>query len=353
MMRALALGLMLFAVEAHADPDQVPPQVALAIVGDAANADAVGKRITSWFRGQSTTVWTTELEALDPASVLAPVDHPGVQVWIVLTDPHSAKVFFAVQEKSAQTPRYLVTDIPFDSGLDELAIERLAQVVYPSALALWAGNVESSRADVEAELRHQPGDGPAPISPPLFLQPPPPDPRVLGFRIGSEYAATFDGDAGVAQKLGATASALWRRDDTTFGTRFHLGVLLPHDTTVSGVELDLEGASTGLGATYERKVSKHASIPAEVGFGLDVVRYRTGMLANPIFLPTAGGYDVQPLAFARTGVHLELGGLSVGIEAILDVQLRHTHYDVSEGGAQMPVVVPWLVQPGVAANVIW
>ena len=350
--RAFAIGILMLATTVHAG-DAPPPQVQLAIVGDAANADVIGKRIASWFRGQATTVWTTQLETLDPALVLTPTDHPGVQVWIVLSDPNIAHVFFAVQEVPGQTPRYLVTDIAFDSGLDELAIEHLGQVVYPSALALWAGNVESSRADVEAELRHQPGDGPAPISPPLFLQPPPPEPSTLALHLGTEYAAMLDGDAGLAQKLGATASALWRRDETTFGGRVHLGALLPHDTTVSGVQLDLEGASVAIGAAVERTMSRRASIPAELGVGLDLVHYRTGMLENPAFQPTAGGYDLQPLVYARSGVRLALGTVSITIELILDVQLRRTHYDVVDAGQQMPVVVPWLVQPGLAASLLW
>ena len=348
----IAIGLAILSAEARAG-DPVLPQIELAIVGDAANADVIGARIASWFHGQTTLVWTTRLASLDPASVLAPVDHPGVQVWIVLGDPQTAHVFYAVQQHPGETPRYLVTDVSFDSGLDELAIERLAQVVYPSAVALWAGNVEMSRADVEAELRHRPGDKPAPTSPPLFLQPPPREPSTLRFRIGSEYAAMFDGDAGIAQHLDATASALWQRDDSTFGGRVRVGALLPHDTTVSGVELDLEGASFALGAAAAHRIARRTWIPAELGVGLDVVHYHTGALENPAYQPTAGGFDAEPLAYARTGIDFALGTLSINIELILDVQLRRTHYDISDAGNEMPLVVPWLVQPGLAAGVLW
>jgi hypothetical protein len=274
-------------------------------------------------------------------------------VWIVLADT-SAHVFYSVQERPGEAPRFLVNDVPLDGGLDELGIEQLAQVVYPSALALWAGSVESSRSDVEHELQHRPGDTNA-ASPPLFLQPPPTEHAAHARRtsaIGAEYGATLVG-AGLAQTLGAHASLIHENATTAIGARLHVTALLPRQETASGVELDLVGASAALGATAAYRIAERTWLPAELGASLELVHYRAGMLADPMLVATGGGLDAQPIVYARCGVRVEVGAAILGLEAILDVHLARTHYDIATGGNQYAVMVPWLVQPGLAAQVAW
>jgi hypothetical protein len=339
--RALVVMCAL-AVPALAEP--VPPHVDLAIVGGEASADVVAERVTSWFRGSPTALWVTHQEALDPSAVLEPSGHLGVQVWIVLTDLPRAQVFFAVQAQERKAPRYLVTDLTLDDGLDELGIEQLAQVVYPSALALWAGNLESPRSEVEREL-HQPIVRERAVTPR-------PDASRRSAAIGAEYAALYGG-GGLAQTLGGNASLLVRSPTSAVGARVHLAAMLPRAEAASGVMLDLSGTVAAVGATAEWKVSKRVWIPAEIGLGAQIVHYRAAMLSDPTLVATGGGVDTQPIVYARYAVRIDLGGVGVDIAALFDIHLTRTHYDISVDGNRFAALVPWLVQPGLAAGVTW
>src|SRR3954467_15144913 len=111
---------------AHSTPAPVLASVDLAIVGNSPHADLVEDRVASWFRGQGIVARTMRLGALEPSTVLAPTDRAGVRVWITLGEPKAAQVFFVVQERAGEAPRYLVNDVTLDDGLDELGVEQLA-----------------------------------------------------------------------------------------------------------------------------------------------------------------------------------------------------------------------------------
>jgi hypothetical protein len=333
----------------------VPPEVDVAIVGEAANADVVGSRVASWFHGQSTVARTTRLATLESSSVLAPIERPGVHVWIVVAEPTSVRVFFALQDLPGQATRYLVSSVPLESGLDELGIEQLAQVVYLSTMALWAGNVESSRQDVQQGLEHVPSvrRASAPLAAPL----PPVKAQVPSGRmkaaIGFEYAVVAEGDEGVAQSLGGTVAVLYAGRAHELGGRIHAGLILPQESTKSGIELELRGATFGLGVAGVRHAWRRLSIPGEVGLAVDVVHYQPGSINNPALAPSAGGLDVRPLAYARCGARLDLGPVALELDALLRIQLLHVHYDVLEEGNRTAVIIPWPVQPGFAAEASW
>jgi hypothetical protein len=265
-----------------------PPTVELAIVGGRERADLVEERVSSWFRAEHGALTAARLQALDPAAVLAARGPAGVRIWVVLADPTLAQVFFAVRERDGAAPRFLVTDVALPSGLDELGIEQLALVVYPSALALWAGNVESARAHVEQELRHRPGDALA-ASFPVFLLPGPQRDETRApsrLAIGAEYGVVNTG-AGVAHRIGALASIGGRDPSVRVGARLHVAALVPRDVVAAGVELELVGATAALGVTVIAP-RRAFDLVAELGAGLELVRYRTGALADPSLMPTDG-----------------------------------------------------------------
>jgi hypothetical protein len=267
-------------------------------------------------------------------------------------------VFFAVEERVGEAPRYLVSDVPFDSGLDEVGTERLAQVVYLSAMALWAGEVESSRRDFEARLLDQHGAVVEPLPAPASVHAAPAAATREASRrtraiVGYEYAVTFEGPAGVAQTLFGTVSVVREERALEIGGRIRVGALLPRQPESSGVELDLRGLTFGVGVVAGGKAASRAWIPAELGARVDALRYGTGALADPALRPTAGGLDVEPVLYGRLGIGVELPPVRVGIDALLDAHLLHTHYDISMGGHRAAFLVPWMVQPGVAAVVSW
>jgi hypothetical protein len=346
-----------------AAPTAALPSVELAIVGASSDADLVEDRVASWFHGQGIVARAARLPSLEPSTILAPTDRVGVRVWIVLGEPKSAQVFFVVQERAGQGPRYLVNNVALDNGLDELGVEQLAQVVYFSSVALWAGNVESSRSDVEQELAHRSAAGaPAPrgavVAPPAPPLSPSREARArepgnrTSVRVGAEYAAILTGAEGVAQTVGATVSVVGQRFTLEQGARLRAAIVLPRHATKSGVELDLRGMSFGLGFISARKVADRTWIPAELGLGIDLLRYRTGTV-DTSYQAAPGGLDARPIAYGRWGVRVDLGAVRIGVDALVNIQLVRTRYEISAGGERAAILVPWVVQPGLSAGASW
>src|SRR5262249_16337482 len=141
---------------------------------------------------------------------------------VFLESGRLARVFFTVEEHDGDTPRYLVTEITFDREgrggagggglLDEVGIERLSQTVYLSAMGFWAGNLESSPEQMEADPHPQPHASPAssssppPLSPQSRAEAPssPAKTSHVGLRIGPEYAVRWRGDQGAVHALGGS-----------------------------------------------------------------------------------------------------------------------------------------------------
>jgi hypothetical protein len=360
---AIAVACVVMPTRAEASTS-APPRVDVAVVGAAANVDEVGSRIASWFRAQQVPVQTQPVVTLEPSLVLAPTAQPGVHAWVAVLDDKLARVFFRVDAEGAQ-PRYLVTEIAFDNGLDEVGVERLAQVVYLSAMGLWEGNLESSRREVEEELRKQAGVQPAPVASPASSPLPPstsgsersPSPRDdanawVGVRTGFEYTVRWRGDPGLGQSVGLSLGAFRHAGAFEVGGVLHAGAILPASTTASGVELDTQGVTFALGAAGSRLV-RRTKLTAEVGLAADAVRYRTGSVSDPSLRPTSGGTDVQPFAFVRAGASFDVGPVGLGVEAILEISMVRTHYDVVSDNRRSELVVPWLAQPGLVAGASW
>jgi hypothetical protein len=333
-----------------------PPRVEIAIVGEVANADALAARIVSWFRPLHVPVQTTKLAHLDRNAVLAPPPNPGVHAWIAVPSDETARVFFTVATKDAEAPHYLVTDLSLAHGLDDLASEQLAQVVYFSSMGLWAGNLESTRKQMEEGLPPRPAAAPAQAPEPEATTPSAKeatDAPSSGVRVRVEYSARWRNAPGLAQTVGAALGAFRRRGAYEIGGLFHAGVLLPQKAMASGVELDTQGVAFALGATGARDLASHTRLEVEVGFSVDAVRYRTGALADASLTPTSGGTDLQPFAVARVGLEYEAGPVGLGLHALVATELFRTHYDVAIDARRSEVLFPWIVQPGIVAGASW
>jgi hypothetical protein len=337
-----ALSFATMPARAAVPPADDPPLVELAVAGDAGGAELVAARVESWFQGQ---VRVARSASAAPRAAPGPADHAGIRVWIALEGPTAARVLFAVQRSPAQPPRYLVSDVPVDEGFDELGVERLGQIVYLSAMALWEGNVGSSPAEVEQWLRWRPNAAPRheePAHPGRWM-----------LRVGAEYVASVAGDEGVGQSVGAHVAALHERGAYRLGARLRAAVLVPREVTSSGVTLGLRGTSFALGAALDGKVGARLWIPAELGLALDVVRYRTDAINDPTYRADAGGTDVRPVAYSRCGISVDVGGVSLGVAALIDIDLVHAHYDLSDNGHRSAVLTPWIVRPGISAGASW
>jgi hypothetical protein len=72
-----------------------------------------------------------------------------------------------------------------------------------------------------------------------------------------------------------------------------------------------------------------------------------------LYRAESGGTDARPVAYARCGARVDVGGLGVGVGAALAVDLVRAHYDIVDNGRRSAVVAPWLVRPGLSAGASW
>ena len=348
----------------------LPPRVTIKLVGDAGEAAALEERVLSWFRQQGTLTESRRQSTLDPQSFFSPQE-PGVQIWIVLQLPASVRLLFAVQDEEQNAPRYLVRDVALDSGLDEIGLEQVAQVVNLSTMALWAGNLGGSRQEVETELGVQSTPTPAPAPSPTtattpLLEHTPTEPFDAGsspkeprpdqrgpLDIGFEYAARWAGPEGVLQGPGATLGVLFLRRSFELGARLHAQLFLPREVEHSGITLRLRGATFGLGVSLAQPISERISVTSELGAGLDLAEYSVVSVSDPSLQASETSFEVRPLGYASLGVRADLGPVRVGGAALLAVQMLRTHYDISEGDQRSELFAPWVVQPGLVAGVTW
>ncbi len=342
-----------------------PPQVEIAVVGETPNADALAARIVSWFHGAAGHAHSSSQKELDSSTVFAPTAVPGVRVWVVIRSAASARLFFAVEEQPGGAPRYLVNDIALDTGLDELGMEQLAQVVYLSAMALWAGNVESSRSEVEASLRQTSVVSTEPTLAAPVAAAPRAEPSLertrIATRLGVEASERFGADLELP-RLGLTFALLTPRGSLLLGAQLHAEVAVPDSVQRSGLELAFSGAGARLGLLAEGKLARKSWLGVELGGGLDMVRYRvsSGSSSGLHLLP--GGTDVRPFLYLDAFARWTLGAFSLRAGPELVVQLEHTHYDILDDSAagtegpstgHNPIYTPWVVQPGLALGAAW
>jgi hypothetical protein len=328
-----------------------PPRVDVAIVGSMPGGDALGSRVESWFAAQPTTVSVRSMPLLAAGEVLGARELTGVKVWVVLRSPSVARLFFAVAETEAGTPRYLVRDVTLDGGLDELGMEQVTQVIYVSALALWSGTLQSSRQDVERGL----APDPAPHRPATARPEAAPARSRAGFSsaIGVGYSARFAGEEGTTHAPSATFGVQHPVGRLTIGGRFEAALLLPHRAQENGLTLDLHGVSFAAGALLLGELFDGTSGSVELGAGFDVVNFEALSIDDPTLRAEADETESRPFVRVRSGVVRALGPVSLGVGAGLSIQLFRTHYDAEDGAKRSELLAPWLLQPELDASVTW
>jgi hypothetical protein len=348
------------AVEAaDAAPRPGLPAAEVVVVGEFPNADAVGPRVTSWFAGQSIAATDSRTAKLHADVVFAPSETVGVRVWVMLAAPTQARLFFAVQDQAGVSSRFLVQDVELTGGVDELGLERLAQVAYLSAVALWEGNAESSREDVERSL----GVPPAPpkTPPPAAAARPssPPKPAAKprwGFHGSYSLEAQYHGPEGLLMGPLAGAGLGWTNDVDTRWT-LDLGIRWfadPNEAEAQGATIDVSGFGYSLTTSYARPLSGRLWLHARLGPELQWMFYRIEAIDNPTLQGNVGRGDaiLRPGLFASVGLGLKVesaGMLTFG--ASLTVPFVRTHFDIRD--AQLPggseeLLAAWPVNPGLS-----
>jgi hypothetical protein len=337
------------------------PAVEIAVVGDFSNADAVGARIASWFEGQAIATRVSRVPELSAKSVFSPTEAVGVRLWVVLGSPTDARLFFAVQERGGAAARYLVQDVELNGGVDELGLERLAQVASLSAVALWDGNAESTRQDVERRL---PGVATPSTAAESHTRPSgeaPPKPRrkdVFHYRGGLAWEASFHGEEGVFWGGSILGGPVWpsASREVSLTARFGWNGI-PHDVERQGVTLELSQFTFGLAFGAARRISESFWLSLQLGPTLEAVTCRTKSLADPTLRGgTAAGGQLRPGLLGGVGLWLDLGPVTYALDVNVGAPLVRVHYDIEDEaapGGREELIVPWAVQPGVSLGVVY
>jgi hypothetical protein len=341
----LALAIALASTSARADAPSV--DVFLACPGDAA------ARIEAAAGGAERSFRWVPVARVDPGDVLRrpAVDAAPSRVWIDCGPGDRVRLAFA----DPTSERFLVRDVPAPRGLDEVALETLAQVIDSSLSALESDAAAAlDRAQVTSVLAP-----PEPAPAAFEARPEAPAPwtkarwragiaafyAVEAFGAGPVFQHGPGLAAGVGRAVGAWNAGAW------MSAQIALPELL--ETSLIGARLDVVALRGG--AEVARAVAGRVALGARVGAGADVVHVSarqgsggaTAELA-PDRTSVAAVAQAAVTIAGRVGSVITLSGA-----AIADVDLASRHYDVAVGGATVRAFTPWPVRPGLVAGLGW
>jgi len=317
------------------------PRVDVSVVESACDASDLQTKVGSWFAGSKTTVSTHSERKLDPDSVLAPSPLQGVRLWIAARNSTTVALYFAVQPEPGVVPRFLVRDIALDHGFDELGMEQLAQVIFLSSLALWSGQLQSPKSQLEERLS---------IAAPAAQAVPS---RSFGWALHSEmgYGIRLQGREGIAQGLLGALRVVRGAGDLECGGRLAVQLFFPRRQYSDPVALDLRGYSLHAAAWLSQRGANGLSLTAEFGPGLDVIRYAVNSVADSSVQPRPAHWEIRPIAWLAAGIEGAVSRVRLGLSGSLAIQLYRTHYDIVDAGQRTKLLTPWLIQPGFAAYI--
>lgn len=372
--RCVGLALVSAAKLAAAQPNpsamqvngtQSPPQVDIVVIQDEDDIDALQSKTLSWFGGSMTRVKTRQEARLDAAVVLSPSPVAGVRVWIVRSSATTVWLYFVVQVERGSIPRYLVRELRLDNGLDELGLEQVAQVVYLSSQALWTGQIQSTRRQFEDRLAlvgpvssgSLGGRGSrSPANPTHSMNDEAKsEPHRSSWLVQSEigYSLRLLGHEGIAQGPLVALRVVHAPNDTQIGGRLVAQLLLPHQQRSGPVQLDLRGYS--LRATFWTSGSETAGLSptAEIGPGIDWVRYSASAIVEQGLKPVGAQWEVRPILWLALGMQGGHAPVRFGLQTSIALQLLDTHYDLADGSQRTRLLTAWLFQPGFSAQAIF
>lgn len=349
----LALAACLLGSYASASEAELR-QVHINLVGQVGRQPTLPERFTSWFDPTEYQISIERPDKLDTERILSPPPDGAVYVWVTVRNDAEARLYFASAQPN-RAPLYSLREVALDSGLDELGAERLSQIVHLSCLALFEGQGEHQRAEVEQMLdRESPPsasvESPPPAPPPEPPRKETPPPRYdtandegrgddVGFRLEGAlgYGFSYRSDEGLWHGPRGGLSA-W------MGDRFlvHLGVqgFLPHDEDIAQVQLRFWGGSIDLGLGAFARWGNGFLVALSAGPGLDVVRYEPqSSLSEQVSIGT-GELEVRP----QVGLNLRwaVRGSALGAAVVVRAaySLSRTHYDLQSDQGSRPIATP-------------
>ncbi len=362
--------------------DTLPAAVQITLVG-AASATDFRARLQSWFDA-ATVINVAAAFALDPGTVLGPKSTPGIHVWVTVPSSRLARLYLVVvAPEPTATQRFLLRDVPLDQGLDELGLERIAQVIHASSLALWHGSEQSPRNEVEQRLEQltatEPASEPArewsDVPGPDDPEPAAPAPRESSepvtpsgtasradrppgapspspaVRVALGYGATTRGPEGLAHGPQLDLALLTGTQPLGVGGTLSARYLLPIEAEAEHLAISTTGVRLRAGAASHWTAAERLAFETAVTGGVDVIAYEARSTAQVRTLPRET--EARPVVAVQIGFRVPARDWSLAGAATLDVQLLRTHYDIARAGGPDRVLEPFTAQPGFVVVGSW
>jgi hypothetical protein len=315
--------------------------VEIVLIGAVGAVPAFETRVTSWFDSAKSMVSVRRVPQLDPASILAPKPEHGVHAWVLLRSPNLARLYFASALGPAQKATYLVRELELPQGLDEMAAEYIAQVLYLSAVAMLDGQAATAPEEVNRVLREElsASKTPAPRAVPRQPRLPPKPEAGRGPPAAQDRARRRSINAELTLGYGVSLrgeEGVWHGPRIGIGVRYAdgwgLGVLgqgaWPSSSEMDPVELSFYGGSVRLGGGMRHALVPGVALEWMVGPGFEVVRYSPVRSLNPSVTTGPGDTELRSSAFGGvSGIFRETSPrIAVTVECM--VSLTRSHYNV-------------------------
>jgi len=355
---------MLLSTRAEADEARLR-EVHIALVGKLAREPSLPERFSSWFDAARYRVSVREQPVLDTEKVLSPPPDAAVYVWVTLRSDTEARLYFATA--SADRPAlYALRELRLDSGLDEVAAERLSQIVHLSALALFDGQGEHERVEVARRLEEAASANPATAAarqppPPAVAPPPPPVPppalqpaREPPRPVPEATASFFDFGVGYALSP-RTDEGLWHGPALHAGLHFRVGFLLefegqgflPTEQDIQSVRLRFWGLGLGVGAGWSLRGNSGWCLSGALGPRVEIVSYQPLATFVDTIEPVAGDVELRPEVGLTGRLGVSGARLGAGLFARAAYALTRTHYDVRTTTSEREIAAPSRFLPSV------
>ncbi len=362
----IVAALLCVAAPGRAEPPDPASRsaVEVVLVGAIGEDPAFTRRVTSWFDPERYRVAVRRIPRLDPSSILSPRRDGAVYVWVLLWDPHHARLYFACASGSgSEQPTYLWRDLALPAGLDEVGAENIAQVLHLSTVALLEGQAGNEREEVERALREEPtaaeraeprvdpSDEPSiePTSPRRApaergarrgAGAPERQPR-LGVDLGLGYGASLRSDEGIWHGPRVSSTL---RGPSGWGLRAAAESALPTTRELGPLALEFYGALVTFTGSYRRALGRSVALEWSAGPGVEVVQYRPARSLEPTVTAGSGDTEVRPGVVAGMSGVFRPSSPRIAVSAQGLFPLERTHYDVVTGeerrviGRAAPVV---------------
>jgi hypothetical protein len=327
-----------------------------------AHAELLAAKTASWFASGSLRFSSREQSALDIAAWLS-ASRTGLRVLVDGSDSERLRLWFVLESAGAR--RYLTREQVLPTGLDEIGLENVAQLIFSSALALAEGREETPRERVveqmQRPLRAAPEVKPNPTqtsSTPARTQPTPRPivprgHRATEFAAAAGYELRFSGPQGLLHgpllSLGISQKpANWERTLAVAVTLF-----VPSQFEQADYAVKTRGYSARLEGLAAHVSTATLQAGASAGLGADWLWLDPQSLASQQFTAGSTRRSLRAFASVAAGLWLRLGALRGSMELECVAPFSRAHYDVEEAGVRRESVRAWPLLPALRVALHW